>query len=678
MNESPDRPGPGGPSRSKRWADDFGVFASDATERLGEFGRRLRVFNAGASQWVTTISWRRLALLGFVVFIGAAIVGDITGWSDSKVQIDSADLKKPVEITINSDGKTVHIQPKVGGRTTRSVDVPIPDLPPLPPDAGKSPQPSTPTKPSASVTRRGIVVEKDGKRIVIDQNGVRVLEGEEARLDAANAAKEAARPAKPDTPATPAEAADAADLDAQKATADAARAVAAAKLSIDEAERVRKTIADDMSLQVKAAVEDAKDEVQHAISDEIRKATRRAPPSAASVLYGFLKALVVMAFVYLIVLKATSNTKRRAAVAVQSAGEMAERESLKRQVSEAKMQMMQAQVEPHFLFNTLASIDHLIETDPPRASTMQKNLIAYLRAALPQMRENATDLGREVDLVNAYLEILKVRMEERLQVSYHVPNGLRSADFPPMMLQSLVENAIKHGLEPKAEGGLLDVAAEIVHGDLHVTVTDTGLGFSPGVASTAGTGLGLSNIRERLKLLFGDRGHLVIEANQVDGAPKRHAGVDHDSLPVTSQHRGRPRLENQETVMRRFFAALLIGIIVLVAVGAGAALGIHWSGLANGATVSIDGQVIEGSLVAGAAGALAAVIVAFVCLLVVGVLATVAVVVPLAIVFAVLLGLAPIAVPVLLVVGVCVLLSRRSKRTPTAGASNPSMPAPIS
>ena len=272
-----------------------------------------------------------------------------------------------------------------------------------------------------------------------------------------------------------------------------------------------------MSLQVKAAVEDAKDEVQSAISDEIRAATRRAPPSPGSVLWSFLKALTVMMFVYLIVLKATSNTKRRAAVAVASAAEVAERESLKRQVSEAKMQMMQAQVEPHFLFNTLASIDHLIETDPPRASTMQKHLIQYLRAALPQMRENATDLGREVDLVGAYLEILKVRMEERLQVSFHVPNGLRSADFPPMMLQSLVENAIKHGLEPKAEGGVLDVAAEIVHGDLQVTVTDTGLGFAPGGASTSGTGLGLSNIRERLKLLYGDRARLTIEANQVDG-----------------------------------------------------------------------------------------------------------------------------------------------------------------
>jgi hypothetical protein len=522
MNVPPDRPDTDGHSRSKRW-EEIGIFASDATERLGRFGQRLRVFNAGASEWVTTISWKRLALLGFVIIIAASIVGEITGWGTSQVQINPADLKKPVDIVIHNDGKTVHIQPKIGGRSTRPVDIPIPDVP-SPPDAPKSADAPVPPKSSASINHRGIVFEKNGKRIVIDQNGVRVLEGEAARPVAETAAK-AAADAKAAKAAKTAPAAPVArndgddDIDTKKAVADAERSIAAAKLSTAEADRIRKTIADDMSLQVTAAVEDAKDEVQSAISDEIRKAARRAPPSAGSVLWSFLKAILVMMFVYLIVLKATSNTKRRAAVAVASASEVAERESLKRQVSEAKMQMMQAQVEPHFLFNTLASIDHLIETDPARASIMQKNLIQYLRAALPQMRENATDLGREADLVGAYLEILKVRMEERLQVSFNVPNGLRSADFPPMMLQSLVENAIKHGLEPKAEGGLLDVEAEIVHGDLHVTVADTGLGFAPGGASTSGTGLGLTNIRERLKLLYGDRAHLVIEANLVDGAP---------------------------------------------------------------------------------------------------------------------------------------------------------------
>ena len=194
------------------------------------------------------------------------------------------------------------------------------------------------------------------------------------------------------------------------------------------------------------------------------------------------------------------------------ATEVAESESLKRQVIEARMAAMQAQVEPHFLFNTLASIEHLIETEPARAGKMQRNLIALLRATMPTMREanaqSTRDLGRELAVIRPYLEILKVRMEERLQTELNVADGLLSAEFPPMMLQSLVENAIKHGLEPKADGGLLRVSAEIVHGKLAVTVADTGLGF--GKSATAGTGIGLSNIRERLALLYGDRASLTV------------------------------------------------------------------------------------------------------------------------------------------------------------------------
>jgi LytS/YehU family sensor histidine kinase len=177
--------------------------------------------------------------------------------------------------------------------------------------------------------------------------------------------------------------------------------------------------------------------------------------------------------------------------------------------------MMQAQVEPHFLFNTLASVDHLIETDPPTASKMQKNLIQYLRAALPQMREGSTTLGKEIQLCRAYLEILKFRMEDRLQYAVTVPQGLMSAQFPPMMLQSLIENSIKHGLEPKAEGGAITISADIVNGRLRVTVADTGLGFA--AASQPGTGVGLSNVRERLAALFGGRARLSIDANHPSG-----------------------------------------------------------------------------------------------------------------------------------------------------------------
>jgi hypothetical protein len=228
--------------------------------------------------------------------------------------------------------------------------------------------------------------------------------------------------------------------------------------------------------------------------------------------------LPTLAFLFVLlsaVIKVAYAGRVRAEAQAAQAQEVADAESLKRQVLEARMAAMQAQVEPHFLFNTLASIDHLIEVDPPRASRMQKHLIALLRASMPAMRERSAGLGRELEVVRPYLEILRMRMGERLRAEVNVAEGLYSADFPPMMLQSLVENAIKHGLEPKPEGGALTVGAEVVHGKLAVTVADTGVGF--GRAATAGTGTGLANIRERLKLLYGDAAELRLSGNSPAG-----------------------------------------------------------------------------------------------------------------------------------------------------------------
>ena len=225
-----------------------------------------------------------------------------------------------------------------------------------------------------------------------------------------------------------------------------------------------------------------------------------------------------LAFLFIVLSAAIKIAYARTAKAEAKAAEahhVAEEESLKRQVVEARMAAMQAQVEPHFLFNTLASIDHLIETDPARASKMQKNLIALLRASMPAIREKSTNLGRELDVVRPYLEILNVRMQDRLQPLVSISEGLYSADFPPMMLQSLVENAIKHGLEPKPEGGALRVEAEVAHGKLVVSVADTGVGF--GRAATAGTGTGLNSIRERLKLIYGPQAELRIAGNSPTG-----------------------------------------------------------------------------------------------------------------------------------------------------------------
>ena len=209
-------------------------------------------------------------------------------------------------------------------------------------------------------------------------------------------------------------------------------------------------------------------------------------------------------------LKITYQGQQRAQAAAAQAVQTAENETLRRQIMEARLAAMQAQIEPHFLFNTLGSIEHLIETDPARAGRMQRSLIAFLREAMPTIRETQANtlrnLGRELAIVTPYLELLKMRMEERLRAEIRIPSGLMSAEFPPMMLQSLVENAIRHGLEPRPEGGLITLDAAVVDGRLTVSVSDTGIGF--GHSNHPGSGVGLTNIRERLRLLYGNNASL--------------------------------------------------------------------------------------------------------------------------------------------------------------------------
>lgn len=227
-----------------------------------------------------------------------------------------------------------------------------------------------------------------------------------------------------------------------------------------------------------------------------------------------LPQIVFFLIVILLAVRITTRSRLRAEERCCSAEASAEMEALRRQVAEAQLQTLQAQVEPHFLFNTLAAVDHLTETDPPRAAIMLKHLIAFLRGSLPDMRERSTSLGREVDLCKSYLAIMQIRMEDRLTVSVDIPDALRGLPFPPMMLQSLVENSIKHGLEPKPEGGAIAIAGRLQDGRLRVTVADTGLG----VDEKAPQGIGLGNIRDRLKRLYGDSAALILAPNAPTGA----------------------------------------------------------------------------------------------------------------------------------------------------------------
>ncbi|WP_373990747.1 sensor histidine kinase [Duganella sp. BuS-21] len=213
-------------------------------------------------------------------------------------------------------------------------------------------------------------------------------------------------------------------------------------------------------------------------------------------------------------LKVLAGGKRKAELEARHAVSHADEESIERRVVEARMAALQAQVEPHFLFNTLALIGQLIETDPPQAARIHQNLIDYLRATLPQMRAKGSGtLGRQIEMSRAYLAIMQARMRSRLAVSIDVPEEMASATFPVMMLQILIENAIKHGLEPKIDGGRIDIRATVDHQMLQVDVVDDGVGFNP----FSSDGLGLANVRERLRIQYGARAQLVIEAPLTGG-----------------------------------------------------------------------------------------------------------------------------------------------------------------
>jgi signal transduction histidine kinase len=190
----------------------------------------------------------------------------------------------------------------------------------------------------------------------------------------------------------------------------------------------------------------------------------------------------------------------------------ADRERLERQRTQAELKLLQAQVEPHFLFNTLANLRVLVQTDPAQAVVMLDHLIHYLRTSLPEIRAESSTVGREIDLARAYLEILRIRMGGALAIDASTPADLAQKPFPPMMLLTLVENAIKHGIAPIGSGSIRVVADEC-NGRLRMTVEDDGRGL----AGTIGHGVGLTNLRERLSALFGDRAQLSLSARSGGG-----------------------------------------------------------------------------------------------------------------------------------------------------------------
>jgi hypothetical protein len=333
---------------------------------------------------------------------------------------------------------------------------------------------------------------------------------------------------------------------------------------------------------------------------------------------------LILLFIPLFVLTVISKFFIDRSRAAQNMAELRRKEAeyhrMSQQVTEAKLSALQAQVEPHFLYNTLASVQALTEVDPPQASAMTGHLIQYLRNALPKMRESISTVGQEIELVRAYLNILQMRMGKRLAFEIEVPPELLEAPFPPLMLPSLVENAIKHGLEPQREGGMVRISASATDGKLRMTVADTGRGF----AETLGTGVGLTNIRERLAALYGDAGKLTLEAQQPHGVvatievPKdgarSGAGFASASAPPAAPAPEPPRSAAAKTLAamgsaeRVWRKGLSFAFIVLVAVAAVFA-GLAMVGVATGfLPVQIGEDTVGGATgaIIGTAGIAAA------------------------------------------------------------------------
>ncbi len=491
-----------------RAADGAATYTADAV-RLGipALGR----FGSAFADWLVAVSWGKFFLLSLLLLIFAAVTFSFSMFSGSP---------EVVHVTRGTVNVKVHVIPLKGGSLLLQSAVAA-DGKPRPakksaykgrhgvviaPDSGDGAalhiQGDGDKTPDVRIDRNGVRISADegGNKalVIIDHNGVRIERGAPAQDAAPGDAKNSGNAGGTQSSGTVVEPAQLAPT-----ISEFGPAVRVTPDSLEDAGKVE------------SAVEAARGEVEDILQDQVDEQMRGIESVERVERENWLEALAFLVIIGLIILKIVLGSKVRAESRARQASATAAQEGLKRQLAEAQIKMMQAQVEPHFLFNTLASVDYLIETDPARASRMQKNLIQYLRAALPQMREGSSTLGREVLQCRSYLEILKMRMDERLQFSINVPQGLLSASFPPMMLLTLVENAIKHGLEPKPEGGTLAVTAGIGDGLLRVSVADSGLGF--GAGQNAGTGVGLANVRERLRALFGPGAGLVIDGNAQGG-----------------------------------------------------------------------------------------------------------------------------------------------------------------
>ena len=224
---------------------------------------------------------------------------------------------------------------------------------------------------------------------------------------------------------------------------------------------------------------------------------------------GLLYAAIAAAIVYLRAQRVAITNKRLSIEINES--------DVQRQLTETRLRLLQAQIEPHFLFNTLASAQQLSQKGAPDAAKLIGHLVRFLRMSIPSMREDRGALKRELEQVAAYLSIMQTRMGDRLTFAVQANPEVEDFALPPALVMTLVENAIKHGVEPAAAGGRVDVRAMLAGDSVVISVSDTGVGFTTTESSEMGGGLGLSNIAQRLQATYGAGAHVKLVQNTPHG-----------------------------------------------------------------------------------------------------------------------------------------------------------------
>jgi hypothetical protein len=248
----------------------------------------------------------------------------------------------------------------------------------------------------------------------------------------------------------------------------------------------------------------------HSISMAIDTDFAHAPPQMTGLVVLIVEGLLLAPWIALgALVRQKEALARERALALELA-----RSEMERLALDSRLNLLQTQVAPHFLFNTLANVQALVDSGSPQASLVLRSLIAYLRAAVPRLNEPATTLDQELQLVRAYLDLMRMRMPDRLRFELAADDATLDLRCPPMTLLTLVENAVRHGIDPSEEGGRIEVEIRRLGDRCRIVVRDDGAGL---LAGRRGLGTGLEAMRERLQLVFGEAATLRISARQPRG-----------------------------------------------------------------------------------------------------------------------------------------------------------------